>query len=431
MQNYNTKGVGLFMDLLHENKIQAIFSKKKHRDKKENYPEFLCVEQLEKVKKFHETIKAYNVTPLVELKSLARELGVKSIFVKDESKRIDLNSFKMLGASYAIGKFLCQRLGVNIEDTSFEDLKSMEIRKKTGEITFVTCSDGNHGRGVAWTAKQLGQKAVIYLPKGTAFRRVQAIKDLGAEAEVTDFNYDDTVRYALQKSLDNGWQMVQDTSWEGYTEIPMWIMQGYSAMGYEAFAQLHNLGIEKPTHVFLQAGVGAMAGGVLGAYVNLYKAEYPIVTIMEPTNAACMFKSASINDGKPHKVEGSLHSIMAGLACGEAIPMGWEIIRDFAYCYCTCPDYVTARGMRILASPLGQDEKIVSGESGAVGIGLLSILMQKKYTESIRKQLKLDKNSVVLLFSTEGDTDPVNYRDILWDGMYELPCLDCEPHLNK
>ena len=385
MQNYNAKGVGLFMDLLHENKIQAIFSKKKHRDKKENYPKFLCREQLEKVKEFHGTIKAYNVTPLVELKNLARELGVKSIFVKDESKRIDLNSFKMLGASYAIGRFLCQRLGVNIEDTSFEDLKSMEIRKKIGEITFVTCSDGNHGRGVAWTAKQLDQKAVIYLPKGTAFRRLQSIRDLGAEAIVTDLNYDDTVRYAVQKSLDNGWQMVQDTSWEGYTEIPMWIMQGYSAMGYEAFEQLHNLGIEKPTHVFLQAGVGAMAGGVLGAYVNLYKAEHPIVTIMEPTNAACMFKSASINDGEPHKVEGSLHSIMAGLACGEAIPMGWEIIQDFAYCYCTCPDYVTARGMRILASPLGQDEKIISGESGAVGIGFIIHSYAKKIYRDYKK----------------------------------------------
>jgi len=416
------------MNLLHENKIQAIFTKNTHRDKKSNYPTFLCQEELQKVRAFHETIKDYNITPLVELTCLAKELGVKNIFVKDESKRIDLNSFKMLGASFAIGKFLCQKLGVDIEDASFEDLKSIESRKKIGEITFVTCSDGNHGRGVAWTAKQLGQKAVIYLPKGTAIRRVQAIKDLGAEAKVTDLNYDDTVRYAVQKSEENGWQMVQDTSWEGYTEIPMWIMQGYSAMGYEAFNQLVDSGVSHPTHVFLQAGVGAMAGGVLGAYVNLYKDKHPIVTIMEPTNAACMFKSATINDGNPHKVEGTLHSIMAGLACGEPIPLGWEILRDFAYCYCTCPDYVTARGMRILANPLENDEKIVSGESGAVGIGLLSILMQKKHAESIKKQLKLDKNSIVLLFSTEGDTDPINYRDILWDGMYELPCFDCESH---
>jgi len=412
------------MNLLHENKIQAIFSKTKHKDKKVNYPTFLSQEELEKVRAYHETIKGYNFTPLVDLKNLARELGVKNIFVKDESKRIDLNSFKMLGASYAIGKFLCEKLGVSIEDTSFENLKSREARQKIGEITFVSCSDGNYGRAVAWTAKELGQKAVIYMPKTTVFRRVQAIRELGAEVRVTDLNYDDTVRYAQEKAKENGWQMVQGTSWEGYTKIPMWIMQGYSDMGYEAFHQLKDLGVERPTHVFLQAGVGAMAGGVLGAYVNLFKENYPIVTIMEPTNAACMFKSASINDGKPHRVEGILHSIMAGLACGEPMPIGWEIIRDFAHCYCTCPDYITARGMRILASPIGEDEKIISGESGAVGIGLLSILMQKRHAEAIRKQLKLDKNSIVLLFSTEGDTDPINYKNILWDGMYELPILD-------
>ncbi len=412
------------MDLLHENKIRAIFSENTHKDSLESYPKFLSEKELEKVKAFHETIKAYNITPLVNLKSLAMVLGVKNIYVKDESKRAKLNSFKMLGATYAIGKFLCQKLGVHIEDTSFEYLKSMDARRLIGEITFVTCSDGNHGRGVAWTAKELGLKAVIYLPKGTALIRVQAIREQGAQAIVTDLNYDDTVRYAKDKAKENGFQMVQDTSWESYTEIPKWIMQGYSAMGYEAYKQLENLEAEMPTHVFLQAGVGAMAGGVLGAYVNLFKGNCPIVTIMEPTYAACMFKSASINDGKPHRVDGTLRSIMAGLACGEPIPIGWEIIRDFANCYCTCPDYVTARGMRILSSPIGGDERIVSGESGAVGIGLLSIIMQKKHAKSIRKQLKLDENSTVLLFSTEGDTDPINYRNILWDGLHELPSFN-------
>jgi len=417
-------GAGICVDLLHQDKIEAIFPKSSKLGKSENYPEFLARNELEKVKDFHETIKNYNITPLVNLKNLAVDLCVKSIYVKDESKRTSLNSFKMLGASYAIGKFLCQKLGVHIEDTSFEDLKSIENRQRIGGITFVTCSDGNHGRGVAWTAKELDLKAVVYLPKGSAKARVQAIRDLGSKAIVTKFNYDDTVRYARQKAKENGWQMVQDTSWEGYTEIPKWIMQGYSNMGYEAVKQLADLGELAPTHVFLQAGVGAMAGGVLGAYVNLFKENCPIVTIVEPTNAACMFKSASIDDGNPHEVSGELNSIMAGLACGEPIPMGWKILRDFASCYCSCPDYVTARGMRILANPIADDERIVSGESGAVGIGLLSIIMQKKYALAIRKQLKLDGNSIVLLFSTEGDTDPVNYRNILWDGCYELPSFD-------
>jgi diaminopropionate ammonia-lyase len=412
------------MNLLHENKIQAIFSRNEQRDKKTKYPAFLCEKELEKVRNYHETIKDYNITPLVSLKSLAIELGVKNIFVKDESKRMNLNSFKVLGSSYAIGKFLCGKLGLNIEDTSFELLKSMEVQQCIGEVTFVTCSHGNKGRAVAWIAKELGQKAVIYLPMGSANKRVQAIRELGAEAIVTDLNYDDTVRYAVKNAKDNGWEMIQDTSYEGYTEVPKWIVQGYSDMGYEAFQQVEDLGIPKLTHVFLQAGVGSMAAGVLGAYVNLFKENHPIVTIMEPTNAACMFKSASINDGKPHRVNGTLHSIMSGLACGEPNPIAWEIIRDFAHCYCTCPDYVTARGMRILESPMGDDERVVSGETGAVGIGLLSILMQKRYASDIRKQLKLDKNSIILFFSTEGNTDPINYRDILWDGMYELPNFD-------
>jgi diaminopropionate ammonia-lyase len=414
----------IFINLLHENKIQAIFSKNTHRNKKSNYPAFLAREEIEKVKAYHETIKAYKVTPLVDLKELAIALGVKCIFVKDESKRINLDSFKVLGASYAIGMILCKRLGVNIGDISFEDLKSIKIREKIGEVTFVACSSGNYGRSIAWIANELGQKAIIYLPKGSVARRVQAIRELGAEARVTDLNYDDTVRYVMQKAKDNNWQMVQSTSWGNYTEIPKWVMQGYAAMGYEAISQLKDLGELSPTHIFLQAGVGAMAGGIIGSYVNLLKENHPVITIMEPTNAACMFKSASIDDDSPHRVEGTLHSIMAGLSCGEPSPVGWEIIRNFAHCYCTCPDYVAARGMRILRNPIGQDEKVVSGESGAVGIGLLSILMQKRHAESIRKQLKLDKNSIVLLFSTEGDTDPTDYRNILWDGMYELPSFD-------
>lgn len=404
---------------MEENNVQVIFNEKINNSTNTTYPNFLSNNELQKVRKIHNSIKNCAPTPLVKLDNLARELGVKSIFVKDESRRGDINSFKVLGGSYAIAKVLCDKLSLNIEDTSFQYLRSEEVRKKVGQITFTTCSDGNHGRAVAWTAKQVGHKAVIYMPKGTAKRRVEAIRELGAEVVVTDLNYDDTVRFALKRANDNKWEIIQDTAWEGYWDIPMWIMQGYSTMAYEAAIQLKELGIEKPTHVFLQAGVGAMAGAALGCYVNLYDGEHPITTIMEPTNAACMFKSAVINDGKPHAVKGELNSIMAGLACGEPIPMGWDILRDYAHAYCTCPDYVTARGMRILANPLENDEKVISGESGAVGTGLLSILMQNQKFKEVRAKLGLNKDSIVLLFSTEGATDPINYRKILWDGIYQ------------
>jgi diaminopropionate ammonia-lyase len=399
--------------------IKAIY--RNNRGNNKNYPDFLSIAELKKVRNFHKTIYNYNETPLVKLDNLAKELGLKSILVKDESKRGGLNSFKMLGGAYAIGRLLCKRLNLNIEEVGFDYLKSEEIREKIGQVTFVTCSDGNHGRGIAWTARELNQKAVIYLPKGTAERRVQAIRELGAEAVVTELNYDDTIRYARQKAIENGWEIVQDTGWEGYKEIPKWIMQGYAVMAYEAFEQAASMGITKPTHMFIQAGVGAMAGGVLGFTVNYFDGEHPIATVMEPNNAACMFKSAEANDGKPHSVEGDLDTIMAGLACGEPIEEGWEILRDFADTFTMCPDYVTARGMRILANPLGEDEKVVSGESGAVGTGLLSLIMENEGLGEIRDRLGLNENSTVLVFSTEGATDPVNYRKVVWDGKYGLP----------
>lgn len=403
--------------------MDAIFNEKRKNATMDKYPLFLSQEELRKVRKFHKTLTNYKPTPLVKLDNLAKDLGIKSIFVKDESKRNGLNSFKVLGGSYAVAKLLCNKLGIDIEDVTFDDLKSNEVREKMGQVTFATCSDGNHGKAVAWSAKELGHKAIIYLPKGTVKRRVDAIKELRAEAIVTDMNYDDTVRYVAKKSRQNKWEIVQDTAWEGYAEIPEWIMQGYSTMGNEAIDQLKDLGIGKPTHIFLQAGVGAMAGSILGCYANLFNGEHPITGIIEPNNAACMFKSAMIDDGRPHVVGGDLETIMAGLACGEPISMGWDILRDFAHMFITCPDYVTARGIRILANPIGEDKKIVSGESGAVGVGLLSLLMELTELKEIKSRFGLNKNSIVLIFSTEGDTDPVNYRKIIWDGKYQTPAF--------
>lgn len=401
--------------------IKIIYRNNRSEATKYNFPSFLTIDELEEVKNFHKTINNYNKTPLVNLNNLARELGLRSLLVKDESKRGGLNSFKVLGSSYAIAKLICKKLDLRLKDVSFGYLKSEEVKNKTGEITFVTCSDGNHGRGVAWTAREIGQKAVVYLPKGTAKKRVEAIAELDAKAIVTDLNYDDTVRYAVKIAEENHWEIVQDTAWDGYEEIPIWIMQGYAAMAYEALEQIEEMGIEKPTHIFIQAGVGAMAGAVLGFCVNYFNGKHPITTVIEPVNAACMFKSAEIDDGKPYRVIGELETIMAGLACGEPILYGWEILRDFADAFSTCPDYVTARGMRILANPLGNDEKIISGESGAVGTGLISLIMQRKELTKVRERLALNQNSTVLLFSTEGATDPINYRSILWDGKYSTP----------
>lgn len=386
-------------------------------DVEKKSPENFCDEKLENVRRFISTIPECSPSPFIRLKGLADYLGVKEVFIKDEGKRCYLNSFKILGASFAISKCICEKLNININEINFNFLKSNEVRKKIQNLVFTTCSDGNHGRAVAWTAKELGVKAVIYLNKGTSYDRVKAIQDLGAEAVVTNFNYDDTVRYANEKAEENGWIVVQDTSWDGYEKIPTWIMQGYSTMGYEAIKSLKEKNVN-PTHIFLQAGVGAMAGGVLGCISNMYKLNPPKTIIVEPLNAACMYNSASYNDGDIHIVKGNLESIMAGLACGEPVKEGWNILRDYAYAFIKCSDEVTARGMRILSSPLKNDKRVVSGESGAVTLGVLSFLMKEDKLIELKKMLGLDESSVVLLFSTEGATDPVNYKQIVWGGKF-------------
>ncbi len=187
-------------------------------------------------------------------------------------------------------------------------------------------------------------------------------------------------------------------------------------MADEMQTQLEETGVDKPTHIFLQAGVGAMAGGVLGYYVNRFNGEPPITVIVEPNEAACIYKSALANDGKPHRVEGDLNTAMAGLACGEPNTVTWEILRDFASAYISCPDFISANGMRILANPVGLDKKIVSGESGSVGVGLIDLVMRKSELSELKNSLGLNSDSVVLFISTEGDTDPVNYKNVIYYG---------------
>ncbi|MCD6435914.1 MAG: diaminopropionate ammonia-lyase [Clostridiales bacterium] len=370
------------------------------------------------VRNFHSKFNEYMPTPLVSLEGLAKEMNVSKILVKDESKRFGLNAFKVLGGSYAIAKLICKELKIDIDDIDFEYLKSTKVREKLGDITFVTATDGNHGRGIAWAAKELNQKAVVYMPRGSATKRINAIEKLGAKVIVTNLNYDDAVRLALEESEKHGWYMVQDTAWNGYEEIPRWIMQGYMTMANETVEQMKDMDVERPSHVILQAGVGAMAGAVLGYLSNIYE-HVPKTIIVEPTEAACLYKTAEANDGKIHKVEGDLLTIMAGLACGEPNPLGWSVLKEHASAFATCGNYVSANGMRILSAPVGNDERIVSGESGAVGIGLLNLLSTDELS-NVRKALGIDKNSIILLFSTEGDTDSENYRRTVWEGKNSL-----------
>lgn len=390
-----------------------------NKNLKNNNIDFLNPEKMKGVKKFHSSIRGYKPTPLHNLKNLANYLGVKNIYIKDESYRFNLNSFKSLGGSYAIAKILAEKLGKDIKKISFDYLKSENVKNKLGKLTFTTATDGNHGRGVAWAASKLGHQAVIYLPKNSAKHRVKAIEALGAKAIVTNLDYDDTVDFVLQKAEAENWILVQDTARTEYLKIPHWIMQGYTTMVQEVELQLELEALEKPTHLFLQAGVGSMAAAILGYYQNIND-KNPITTIIEPKEAACLYESAAAADSKAHKASGNLKTDMAGLACGEANPIAWNILRDYADFFISCSDYPAARAMRILANPIAEDDRIISGESGAVGLGVLALLMEKKKLKSLKEKLQLDQNSTLLFFNTEGATDKVNYRKIVWDGKHSL-----------
>ncbi|ENE2372042.1 diaminopropionate ammonia-lyase [Klebsiella aerogenes] len=367
-------------------------------------------QQAQQARHFHQKITGYQPTPLYALKELASLFGVKNILVKDESQRFGLNAFKMLGGAYAIAQLLCEKYHLDINAFSFETLKST-IKEK---MTFATTTDGNHGRGVAWAAQQLGQNAVVYMPKGSAQERVDAILRLGAECIVTDMNYDDTVRFTMQTAQKNGWEVVQDTAWEGYTKIPTWIMQGYATLADEAVEQMAAMGIARPTHVFLQAGVGAMAGGVLGYLVDVFGARDLHSVIVEPELADCIYRSGL--KGDIVNVGGDMATIMAGLACGEPNPLGWEILRNCATQFISCQDAVAALGMRVLGNPLGNDHRVISGESGAVGLGTLAAVHFHPQRQALMNKLGLDSHSVVLVISTEGDTDVQHYREVVWEG---------------
>ena len=366
-----------------------------------------ALEVVKKVMNFHKSMWGYyHETPLVELKELAKWFGVKSIYVKDESKRFDLKAFKALGGSYAICSYLAKKAG---ESLNFDSLTAEHIRSKVGDITFATTTDGNHGRGVAWTARILGFPAVVYMPQGAAKERVDAIRREGAEVRVTTMNYDDTVRLLARDAKNNDWVVVQDTAWPGYEEIPLWIMQGYTTMAEEALSKMP----EQPTHVFAQAGVGSMAAAVQAVVANKHFAQEPIFTVLEASAANCVYRS--FMNGKPTAVSGELKTIMAGLACGEVSPLAWTIFKNYSHFSISCKDEVTALGMRILGNPLGSDERIVSGESGAIGAGVIGFL--DKY-HNLKTDLGINENSVLLLFNTEGDTYPAEYRDITWGGKF-------------
>lgn len=377
----------------------------------------MSVAEMEKAGNFHQSFPQYEVTPLTRLSGLARHLGLSRLYVKDESYRFGLNAFKVLGGSYAIARYIAQQTGKDVSEIPYNVLTSEALREEFGQATFFTATDGNHGRGIAWAANRLGQKCVVRMPKGTTQTRLQNIAKENAVVTIEDLNYDDCVRMAAREAenTEHG-IMVQDTAWEGYEEIPTWIMQGYGTLAVEADRQLAEDGC-RPTHIFIQAGVGSLAGAVIGYFANRFPEHPPVMVVVEANAADCLYRSALRGDGSRVDVTGDMLTIMAGLACGEANTVSWDILRNHADAFVSCPDWVSANGSRIYAAPVRGDAQVVSGESGSVTMGLVHALMTKPEYRELKEALRLDGNSEVLLVSSEGDTDPERYREITWEGL--------------
>lgn len=390
-------------------------------DQTQAVKDFLPVELPRQVRKFHQQIPGYRMGPLKGLSNLAAKLGLGGIWVKDESARLNLQSFKALGSSYAIYRLLQKRLGLENQELSFSDLTSGALRERIGDLTFATATDGNHGRGVAWAADQMGFKSVVYVHKHTSKARIRAIESNGAQVLIVDGNYDDAVRQVIKDAQVNGWEIISDTAWEGYHDIPFWVMQGYSTLLSEAQEQLAAQGLSQPTHIFVQAGVGSLAAAVTGYYANLFRGQRPKMVVVEPTKAGCLYHSARAGDGHPHSVEGELDTIMAGLACGEPNPIAWEILKNTTDYFAVCPDFVAAMGMRVYGVPLEGDPVVISGESGAVTLGALMNVMQHPGSREFCEQLELGPESQVLLINSEGNTSPSDFRFVVWEGGIPVP----------
>lgn len=350
----------------------------------------------ENIRKLHKSLDVYKVTPLIELKNFK---GVRSILIKDEAQRFGLKAFKGLGGVWAIYNVISRELGLN--NLPLEEI--FKHRDELAKMTFITTTDGNHGKGVSWAAGLFGCKSYVYMPKGTVEVRAQAIRDAGsATVEITDMLYDDCVKYTAELAEENHWHLIQDTSWDGYEGIPAQIMLGYSTLAYEALEQMN---YQRPTHIFLQAGVGSMAGAIAAVFAEVFKDKPPRVTIVEPTEVACFYETMRIGDGKIYSATGNSQTMMAGLNCATPCELAWKILRRYATDAATISDDVAAESMRELAR-----QKIISGESGCAGFALANAALD---SDELRRALELDEHSIIFVINTEGDTDPSNYKRLI------------------
>jgi len=356
---------------------------------------------------FHRSMSEYLPTPLLSLPGLADELGVGQILVKDESHRFGLKAFKILGASYAMYR-LVRKLWEEEGDFDLAAFHRGELPGRLDSLTFAAASDGNHGRAVAWMARRLRKKAVIFVPEGTVEARVSAIRAEGAEVVFHGRTYDDAVRSAAEEAGKRSWTVVSNTAYEGNTEVPGWMVDGYGTLFEEAEEQIREQVLSEPDIVFVQAGVGGLAAAAIR---NSYaEEEGPRIVCVEPVEADGLLESASTEDGRIAPSKGCHDSIMAGLNCATPSLTAWPVVKAGADYFLAVDDVFAEEAMGRFYFPSTGDPRIVAGESGAAGLAGLFALCRKPELEEDRNGLELDEDSTILAVNTEGDTDPESFR---------------------
>ncbi len=363
-------------------KYSEFFQNENYSFKKDQILKTLSKQEIDDAYSSIKKWNGYSPTPLINLNKLSKELNLKNVFYKDESKRFDLKSFKALGGAYAVEK----------------------ISKGKKNITVSTATAGNHGRSVAWGAKRLGLKCKIFISEFVSDARGKAMAKLGAEVIKVKGNYEKSLIECIKQSTENNWQIVQDVAWDNYSLVPKYTMAGYSVMMKEILDQLKDNQI---THIILQAGVGGMAGAMI-AGIARYLTNIPVTIIVEPDSAACVMES--IKTGKIEKIDIKRESLMGGMSCGEVSLVPWEILKDSVKYCISLPDDDIAKTMRLLGNGNFSKEKIIAGENAAPGV--ISLIASCE-DEKIKQKIKLNKDSNILLIGCEGNTDEEMYQKLI------------------
>jgi len=363
-------------------KYSSFIENKNYSFNKEEILKNITKEQIDEAYLTISKWDSYYPTPLLLLNKLSKELNLNNIYYKDESKRFDLKSFKALGGAYAVEK----------------------VTKGNKDITVSTATAGNHGRSVAWGAKRLGLKCKIFISEYVSDLRGKAMEALGADVIKVKGNYENSLVECIKQSRDNNWQIVQDVAWKDYMLVPTLTMAGYSVMMKEIVDQINN---EEITHIFLQAGVGGMAGAMVAGAARYLK-NIPKMIIVEPDSAACVMES--IKTGKIEKINIVRESLMGGMSCGEPSLVPWKILKKSVNNCISLPDDDIGKAMNLFSNAIFGDDKIIAGENSAPGV--ISLIASCN-DEKVKNKIKLNSNSNVLLIGCEGDTDQEMYQKLL------------------